>query len=170
MQLILILAGAIVILSTVVYIIGYFSPRNYRNKITEDLDAGVKKIWDYLTDFENKNSKRRGIKKVEILEYDDNGFPLKFKEITDAGGYISFKVIEKADFKKLHIRIIKSSFDMTGDWIYTLESNGSQTKLNIDETTQIDKLPIRAIMTIVGRNKNIKNELKNIKKYIATMK
>ena len=69
----------------------------------------------------------------------------KWKEYTDMSGYIIFEVAAWEEGKYLKLKMVESTFGMSGEWVYTLEKF-SMVKLKFFyEDSTIDSFSVRAI-------------------------
>ncbi|HQI21336.1 MAG TPA: hypothetical protein PLW55_18425, partial [Leptospiraceae bacterium] len=59
--------------------------------------------------------------------------------------------------------MVESSFGMTGTWTYELSGN-EMTQVTVKENSQIASVPLRAAMTLMGRDANLKKEIQIINK------
>jgi hypothetical protein len=96
-----------------------------------------------------------------------------WREYTDLGGFIDFQITEEVSQEKVVMHMNAASFGMTGQWVYELKpfvvssdvSGGEiQTDLTITEDSTTTNLFLRALMTLVGRNNNLKEEFNSLKK------
>lgn len=157
---------ALVLGLTMLFIaIGAFSSSAYVGSKTIQLDAPPARVWKELTDLESIPKKRREVIGVEILE-SRGGVPWKWKERTDMGGHIIFEKAEEIPNKKLVLRMTESTFGMTGSWTYELEGN-EMTRLTITEDSVIKSIPVRAVMTLAGRDGNLEKEASSIVRSLA---
>lgn len=159
------IVGAMLLLMTVFIAIGALSPSAYQGTRTVQLSASPERVWKELTDLQSLPQKRREVIGVEILESRGTS-PWKWKELTDMGGHITFEKIEEVPQKKLSLRMIESSFGMSGTWTYELEGS-EMTRLTITEESSIKSIPVRAVMTLAGREGNLEKEVQIIVRSVA---
>ncbi|MBX9852591.1 MAG: SRPBCC family protein [Cytophagaceae bacterium] len=151
-------AGISLSLFIIFIITGASASENFEGTETRVVNASSGKIWNYLTDIEGLPRRRKEIVKVEMLGKNEKGLD-KWKEIPDMGGYILFEQLEKTPLEKLTLNMIESSFNMKGTWTYELKEAGQgKTTVKISEKSTIESLFIRSIMTLSGRDGNIKRE------------
>lgn len=74
------------------------------------------------------------------------------------GGHVVFEKIEEVPAKKLSLRMSESTFGMTGTWTYELEGS-EMTKITITEESSIKSIPVRTVMTLAGRDGNLRKEI-----------
>lgn len=154
---------ALVLLAVVVFVVAGLIGKKFfagsRSKVFPNLSA--ENVWNYLMDVEALPSRRKEIKSVEILEDD------KWKEYTDMGGWILFERTEKVKNKKLTLNMIESTFGMSGTWTYELNDTEKGLKVTIYEESNIDSFFAKAMMTLVGRDANLKQELRYIENSLS---
>jgi len=164
-KLALTLVGLVLFLMTVFIAIGALSPSAYQGTRTIQLNASPDRVWKELTDLQSLPQKRREVIGIEILE-SRAGSPWKWKELTDMGGHLTFEKVEEIPMKKLSVRMIESSFGMSGTWTYELEGK-EMTRLTITEESSIKSIPVRAVMTLAGRDGNLEKEVSVIVRSVA---
>jgi hypothetical protein len=150
------IVGLVLGLTMLFIAIGAFSSSAYVGTKTIQLDAPPARVWQEITDLESLPKRRREVVSVEILET-RGGVPWKWKERTDMGGHVVFEKVEEVPNKKLLLRMTESTFGMTGTWMYELEGN-EMTRLTITEDSVIKSIPVRAVMTLAGRDGNLEKE------------
>ncbi len=131
--------------------------------MTEVLPYTQDEVWALLTDFEGIPERRPEVTTVEMTGV--NEFDLEtWTEHAEMDSYLNFECIEKVPPSKLVVRMRESSFGMTGIWTYELKASGDNTILTIKEESAVDRMMMRAMMSIAGRSSNLKEEFKTIKK------
>ena len=166
MKIVLSLLGVVVVLVISFLSIGLMTAKTYQGQMTQTLPCSPQVLWKTLTDLKALPDRHREIAKVEILGTNAQGLQ-KWKEYTDMGGSIVFETIEEIPEKKWTIRMSESTFGMQGVWTYELAGDNTQTHLTILEDSQIDKIALRSLITLMGRNINIKREFKTLQKALA---
>ena len=133
--------------------------------MTEELPYTQEEVWALLTDFEGLPERRTEVTSVEMTGVNELDLET-WTEHSDMGTYLNFECIEKVPQSKLAVRLRESSFGMTGTWTYELQANADNCILTIKEESTVDKMMMRAMMTIAGRKSNLKEEFKTIKKVL----
>lgn len=142
---------------------GVLSDRKFAGSLVAEYNSSSDKIWQNLTNISDLPNRRKEISGIEILEKDDKNNPKKWKEYTDMSGYIIFEVAAWEEGKYLKLKMVESTFGMSGEWAYTLEKiSDGKTKVTFYEDSTIDSFSVRAIMTIFGRDGNLKKEKENL--------
>ena len=80
------------------------------------------------------------------------------------GGYIIFEVMEEVPYQKITMRMSESTFAMTGTWTYELEKQDKETRVTIKEDSENHSVYVRSILTLYGRDANLKQEMDLIEK------
>lgn len=82
------------------------------------------------------------------------------------GGYALFEVQEEKKDSLLVVRMLESSFGISGTWRYELKRSGNGTLVQISEESHCDRLLVRSILVLAGRNATLKQEVRNLKKVL----
>lgn len=152
-------AATFFFLLAIITILGLLSPRTYHGSIEGTINTPISTVWDELSSLEHIPVRHPEITRVELLSTTAEGYR-QWKEYTDLGGYIIFETTDEVSEKKLVNKMDDSSFGMTGTWTYQLAPiNSSSTQITITEDSTISRLYLRAIMTLIGREKNLAAEL-----------
>lgn len=141
---------------------GLLQNAEFKGSKTEVIPANVEQVWDYLSDFPDWKNRRKEIISIEILEADAEKVPLRWKQKTSMNGFLLF---ERGDFipnQKLETKIIDSSFQLTGRWVYTLEPQGNTTRVTLTEESKINSPMIRGAYLFSGRDTNLKQEIETV--------
>jgi hypothetical protein len=159
--------GTIFVLALLFCFIGLISNKNYTGTKSSILEEKIDRVWAILINIEEFAKTRPEIISVEILERDEKGNLKKWKEKTDMDGYALFEVINSEDKKSMEIKMTESSFGISGIWKYELEKlSDSKTKITVSENSLTENFYIRTILTIFGRDSNLKQEIDNFHKSI----
>lgn len=143
--------------------IGWVAPHDHEGQLTQSLDIPKEKVWHTLTNLQQLPQRRPEITRVELLGVNDLGHKL-WKEHTDMGGYILFEQVEEIPYQKLVVRMVKSTFKMKGTWEYRLSGEGNGCTLTVKEVSEIDNLFLRSLMTLMGRDSNIREEIQSLER------
>jgi len=149
------------ILCSSVFMTGYFSSPTYKGEIAKQINTSAKNVWNLLKSIDEIHKKRKEIVGVKIIGKSIDSRK-HWRELTDMGGYIDFKVIEFTPLKKIQIQMLKSSFGMSGFWSYEIEEVEESIILTISEDSNNTDILARSMLTIFGRASIIKRELKLI--------
>jgi hypothetical protein len=141
-------------------------PKDWEGIIQKKLPYPLKTVWDCIADIEGTPAKKREIKKIEPLEKAGDNI-IKWKEHTDMGGYILFEKYE-APYQQLIKKMIESSFGMTGTWTYNIQGDERQCTVSIIEKSSTKKLFVRLMLSLAGRNANLKREMNIIEKFVSS--
>jgi uncharacterized protein YndB with AHSA1/START domain len=172
---IIIWSGGILVGFFLIFIcIGLIAPATHHGSETIRLSVPPERVWELLTDIEGIPQRRPEITTIEIIGINDQGYKM-WRENTDRSGFINFEITEEVSQEKVVMHMNNASFGMTGQWVYELKPSvvpaavlGEEigTDLTITEDSTTNNLFVRALMTIVGRNSNIKEEFKSLKKVL----
>lgn len=110
--------GALIVLVFAVYLIAPFKGSVYTNSVQKTLDYSAEDIWAVLVNLEG----------VEVIESDDIG-PLKWRQNLREG---EFAIFERWKFdlnRNYVVKMVNSSFGMTGLFSYELIPYNAQSTL-----------------------------------------
>ncbi len=144
------------------FAIGLFSNARFTGETQAQLSAPPEKVWNVIANLDEVPKHRPEITRVEVTEKKGER-PVKWIEYTDMGGFIEFELLEEIPEKKLAVKIVSSSFGMTGTWTYEL-SGKEMTLLKVKEESEISSVPLRAAMTLLGRDGNLKKEIRLVQR------
>lgn len=166
LKIILRILGSLALLFLIFTLIGAFASKNHHGAQSAVLNAPPERVWEVLIDIEGLPKRRPEITKVEITGINDQGYKM-WREYTDMGGYIDFEIVEQVSQEKLVARMKAASFGLSGEWTYELAlENTDKTRLTITEESVTDNIWLRALMVVMGRNMNIKQEFKTLQKVL----
>lgn len=162
----LLTAFSVLALACVLFVvIGWLAPREHQGQLTQTLDIPKEAVWHTLTDLQQLPKRRPEVARVELLGVNDQGHKI-WKEHTDMGGYILFEQLEEIPYQKLVVRMVESTFKMKGTWEYRLAADhtGASNKctLTIKEVSQTDNLLLRSLMTLLGRDATMHEEVNSL--------
>lgn len=136
---------------------------HYEGSITQEFNATQSQIWDILNDTKRHSLRRHEVKKVDILGVNAAGYPM-WREHTGLAGTITLQVTELEPKKSMTVEMTESGFGMTGLWKFNLETTETGTAVTIHENSDTKGFIMRGILSIVGRDGNLKLQLKAIEK------
>lgn len=151
-----------------VLFLGYFTPHEFKGTATADINLPREKLFAILSDFENIPGRRQHIRKVEKLPPNEKGLPV-WKEFMSTGGFTVLEVVEVRKPEFLHIAMKDSSFEMKGDWKYTLKANGANTELTLEEASKVEAVPVRVAYWLSSQDSKVKTEVENLKKMVESL-
>ncbi|MCB1191549.1 MAG: SRPBCC family protein [Leptospiraceae bacterium] len=167
MKIVWIIIGVFFVLLIALLSIGFVSSKEFKGELVAEVDGSEEQVWKLLNDIENLPSRRKEIVKIELLEQNPTAGYIKWKEYTDMGGYILFEVMEKNPPHRLVLNMKESTFGMTGIWVYELNpADEGKTLVTISESSTLDNFMLRILFAFIGRDANLKEEVKLIKKDI----
>jgi hypothetical protein len=140
-------------------------PKDWQGVIQKKMPYPLKTVWDYIADIEGIPVRKREIKKIVPLEKAGDSI-IRWKEHTDMGGYIEFEKYE-IPYTQLVKKMVKSSFGMTGIWIYDIEGDEDQCTVSITEKSTTKNVLARLMLALAGRDANLIKEMSIIEKYVT---
>lgn len=144
----------LVVLFVVFTMIGVAADVDYDGAIVDNYYATCEETYNAILDIESWTEWRDGIVDIEWIDNED-GY-LEWNAIMDMGGYAHFQSPIQVPGEYYEVHMLDSSFGMTGAWSYTLTEYGPDIcMVKFFEVSQIENVWVRAIMTLLGRNKNI---------------
>ncbi len=144
-------------LAAIFTIVGLLAPRSYDETMNVTVNATPQQVWDFLLDLEHFPQNRSHIESIEMLLSSDQDHP-HWRAYMPLGGSMVFLVEEAQEPKHLAVRMRESTFGMTGTWTYDLRPAGAGTDVMIAESSRIDSLFARSLLTIMGRRATIRRE------------
>lgn len=143
-------------------IIGSSTPFAFTGTTTALLPATRREVWTELTDLNALAQRRPEVIAVEPLDNTEDGRK-RWKEHTKRGGSIIFSIAEEQPERRLAVRMEESTFGMTGTWTYELADAGASTALTIHEESFTTSVLLRALMTMSGRDTNLRREIDTLR-------
>lgn len=151
-----------------VLFLGYFTPHEFKGTATAEIDLPRDRLFAVLSDFENIPGRRTHIRKVEKMAPNEKGLPV-WKEFMSTGGFAIFEIVEVRKPEFLHIAMKDSSFEMKGDWKYTLKAKGEKTELTLEEASKVEAVPVRVAYWLSSqhsKDSKVQAVLDNLKKTV----
>lgn len=142
------------------FMIGVFTPKKYFLEASETYEHSIIDCWDVVTNIDSYPNWRNDVLKMIRI---DSGDGTTWNTYTDIGGYISFRELKKIPYEKFEVEMLSSPFGMTGTWTYTFEGDDRKCHLTIIEHSVTDKILTRSLMTLLGRNTNVKRDFMMIR-------
>ncbi len=145
---------------------GLLSATEHSGSKTEVVNAPVDSVWNLLNDIKRYSSIRHEVKKVELLEANQKGYPVWY-EHTGIAGRILLEITDRKPNQSLDVRMVKSDFGMQGMWHFELKPQGDKTEVTIHEHSFTHGFIMRSILSLVGRDANLMLQMRTIKKGIS---
>ena len=125
-----VIAGVIVGVPLLAFIIGTFLPRDHVASMTMDLTAPPERVWALISDFEGTPKWRTDITRVRVDP--PAGGAVRFTE-SSSHGDIPFEVVRQEPPRLQVVRIVDDDQPFGGTWTWELQPTGSGTRLTITE-------------------------------------
>ncbi|MCZ8157490.1 MAG: SRPBCC family protein [Leptospira sp.] len=146
--------------------IGFVQEVEYKHSISGSLNVPRAEIWTFLVDFKDIPNRRKDVIQVEIMELDPaTSIPIKWKELTEMGGYMTFQRGETIPNQKLEVQLIDSSYKIRGKWTYELSEQHGITTITVTERSEIKSPLIRGAYFLAGRDSTLQQELAMIQNH-----
>ncbi|MTI30273.1 SRPBCC family protein [Xanthovirga aplysinae] len=139
------------------WLIGYYTNENYEGEHIVKLDCPKAVVWDILTDLEEIPDYRDEIDEVHFKGRNQRGL-MKYEMIPEIGGYIDLEILERIPEKRLVVRMIDSSFGLSGIWTYELEGNNDYCLVTISENSRLENTLSRSTLSLTGRDAILERE------------
>ena len=153
----------VVLLFFAFLITGVLAPVEYFGKITEEFPDQQKEVWKNLTSLEAIPNRRPDVERVEVIEEDRDS--IVWIEHLRNGHKRTLRVADRNAPHYLVVERIQSDDNFLVRWTYTLtpDAEDKKTEVTIEEYSYNDNVWLRAWHTILGRNINLKRELKSLR-------
>jgi len=162
MSILLSILGIIVLLVIAFFAIGLIAPRTYQGSLSASFPFPARKVYEALNDLESLSRRRKEIEKVEMLLPGAQG-QRRWREIASMGGFAEFETLCDIPGKLIEVRLVRSSFGITGTWTYEMQETPTGTLLSLREKSRTDKLFTRSLLTLAGRNVTLRQEVRNLR-------
>lgn len=149
--------------------IGLVQDAKYSGNVSETINVKSEVIWNYLIDVQDMPNRRKEVSSVEILRESESKMPLEWKENTDMGGYMTFRLGERTPYEKLEVLLVESSYKMLGKWTYQLKEKDGLTVVTITEESEISSPLIRGAYFLAGRDSTLKQEMSMIRNHFKNL-
>lgn len=143
--------GIIILFLALAFVtIGLVVPNTYNGVSVRHYDAPVSDLWKVVTDVEALPEMNHAVISVEILEEDSLG-PKKWRENYDMNeGYGIFERSDYLKYERYQVKMLESTFGMSGKWTFELQRRGDHSGLTIYEDRTIDNWLIKSTFLISG--------------------
>ncbi|HKN68885.1 MAG TPA: SRPBCC family protein [Gemmatimonadaceae bacterium] len=159
----LIAVGVLVALVLCVVVIGYALPKHHHVTVQRAYAAKPEAMFALISDVRGYPSWRTGLRTVEVLA--DVGGHLRWKEITNSNGPISYVMEETVPNRKLVARIADTNLPFGGAWTYELTPVGGGTVVAITEDGDVFNPIFRFVSRFVmGHTATIQRFLDDVEK------
>lgn len=142
----------------VVLAVGYLAPVEYEGQISEFFIDRRAIIWQALVNVENIPKVKNDVERIEIIS-NDRGL-IAWKEVLPMGKYRSYRTVEKKEPYKYTINMFESTSGLTGEWTFFISNSNNGTIVKVMEKSKNESVWLRGWQTILGRDTNLKNEMK----------
>lgn len=145
------------------FVTGYLAPEEYVGEKLDSFPDTQEDMWRNLTSLEIIPDRKPDVKKVVVLEETREG-AIWIEELKN-GNQRTMRVADKEIPNYFVIERIQSDDGLTGRWEFYLNQN-QQTKMTdvlIKEQSTNTSVVLRAWHTILGRNINLRKEMKSLR-------
>lgn len=139
---------------------------DFSGQITRTIDAACPRVEALLLDIEGRQDHRHEVVGIDRTGTNTAGLPT-WTETMDLGGEARVEIARHEPGRLVAIRLIESSFGMTGTWTYALAAEGTSCTVTITETSSIESWFVRAMYGLSGRDAMLRNEMAVIKGHVA---
>lgn len=145
MKILLIIAGAIVVIVVVlaiaVFVIGSRLPQNHIASRSIRLDRSPSEVYATVRDFGSSSKWRPDVKSVEMLDATENG-RIQFREL-GSNGTITYELLDDVPDQQIVTRIVDRDLGYSGSWTYSFSPSGDGTTITITENGEVSNLIFR---------------------------
>lgn len=135
LKILLIVAGLLIIIVSLIVLVGMLLPQSHRATRTARFGQSAETVWKALTDYVAHSQWRTGLKEMKRLE-DLEGNEI-WKEVRGRGDSITYMTVESEPPRMLKSRIINNK-QFGGTWTWEIEPEGEEAcTLTITEDGEI---------------------------------
>ncbi len=145
--------------------LGFFADTNYKGNEFVVLPYSADQVWTVLDDTERYSSSCHEVKSMRMLPSDENGLK-SWEENTGLWGTMTYQIRESIPAQKMVIEMTRSDFGLSGFWTFLLTEENNTTKIELQEESEARELPMRSILSILGRKGNMKLLLRALEKEV----
>lgn len=160
------IVGLILLFFLTVIIIGWLSSKSYHGRIQARIPAPAADLFKVLKDIESLPMRRKEVEKIEMLVPTEDG-RIRWREIASMGGFAEFETLEEKQDELIEVKMVRSSFGISGRWRYELKEENGETQVTIEEHSRCEKLLIRSLMILAGRKATLRQEIRNLRKALS---
>jgi polyketide cyclase/dehydrase/lipid transport protein len=136
MKVLLILAGAIVVLIAIVLVIGALLPKNHTASRSAAFRQDRNAVYAIVRDVASAAQWREGVTKVELLDGH------RFREHSKNGA-VTYEVVEDDPGRRFSTRIVDRDLGYSGSWTYVFEDMPPGSRLTITENGEVTNILFR---------------------------
>mgnify|MGYP000294462118 CR=1 FL=1 len=142
---------------------GYLAPENYEGERKDSFIDTQIDVWRNLTSLETITTRKPDVERVTVIEENRDG--IVWIEHLENGTQRTLRVAEREIPAYFVVEIIQSDNGLTGRWEFHLSENKDtkMTDVLIKEKSTNTNLVLRAWHTIIGRNINLRKEIKSLR-------
>lgn len=144
-------------------ITGILAPAEYRGSITEEFPDQQRDVWKNLTSIDAIPGRKPDVERIEVIE--EGRENIVWIEYLKNGDKRTLRVVERNIPSYFVIERIQSDDNFVGRWTYTLipDSEDKKTQVTIEEYSYNSNIWLRAWHTVLGRNVNLRREIKSLR-------
>jgi uncharacterized protein YndB with AHSA1/START domain len=163
LRIILLVLGAIVVVILAVIAFGYALPVAHVATREAQLAAPPERVFEALTNVQEFPKWRSDVQSVEIVSRVPR---LQWREHGD-NGPITFEMLRSEPARGLVTRIADRTLPFGGSWTFTLQPDGSGTRLTITENGEVYN-PLFRVMSrfVFGHTATIERYLDDMRRYL----
>jgi uncharacterized membrane protein len=140
LKIVLIIAGAVIALIVIMFVIGALLPRNHTASREVILRRTPEEIYAVIRNFAAAPGWRTDLQSVEMLgEIDGHA---RFREKSKQG-QMTYEVVEEKSPQGLVTRIVDEDLGYSGKWTYNLSAAERGTRVRITEEGEVSNLLFR---------------------------
>lgn len=142
---------------------GYLAPEQYEGERRDSFIDTQIDVWRNLTSLETITGRKPDVERVTVIEENRDG--IIWIEHLRNGTQRTLRVAEREVPTYFVVERIQSDDGLTGRWEFYLSENKDtkMTEVLIKEKSTNTNLVLRSWHTIIGRNVNLKKEMKSLR-------
>lgn len=157
--------GVLILAAVAVFAIGWMLPEAHIAERTISLPRPPEDVWAAITDVPSAPEWRKDVKHIEMLDTADGA--LRWRETGKEGTLTLVEELAEPP-RRWVIRIDDPELPFGGRWIYSLEAEGSGTRLTLREEGEVYH-PIFRFMSrfVMGHHATIDGYLRQLSAHLA---
>ena len=161
-----VVAGLVALVLTVV-LIGWSLPVEHRAVGSATVAAPPGEVFDLVSGVAAYPQWRHGVTRVEVLEADPAGLPLRFRE-DGSDGAITYEVVERSAPRRLVHRIADPSLPFGGRWTFDIAPAAEGSSMTITEDGKVYNPVFRFVSRfIMGHTQGIERFLADVERRVG---